>query len=350
MSHGVPVWASCRRNVGNHGRKSAHPTSTATRTAPRRFSAPDRGDAESHQYRPDQEERPVLREQERRGHERDREESHDRRGVPGIDAHDDAEQHQHHRERIHPGFGRIVDRVRRDRHDHHGRATDPALLGAAPAESGAGDVGQADRDHAEDARQCPHRNRTRAEDTDPAVQEDVVQRRRAIPQERAPQLVERQLRDVDGQRFVEPQIGLGDESQPGRCCEDDADRKPEERPHAPPRVRGRPTRGRRVGGRRLRVSGVDRSRFKVVHAGCAAYRAVRLRPGRSCTGRASAMHVRHDLGREPFQALVARKISEPQHELRAPGIHERLHLLGHLLGGPHQVVAEVLVRVPPPPQ
>ena len=72
-----------------------------------------------------------------------------------------------------------------------------------PAANHIGDHGA---DHAH-ARQRARRDVARAEHARPHVQQQVVERRRAVVLQRLVQVAERQPRDVDRQRLVEPQVG-----------------------------------------------------------------------------------------------------------------------------------------------
>ena len=64
-----------------------------------------------------------------------------------------------------------------------------------------------------DARQGPHGDVRRPEHRHPEVEQDVEERRGAVPLEVRGDLVQRQAGDVDGQRLVEPQVGPGPEAQ-----------------------------------------------------------------------------------------------------------------------------------------
>src|SRR2546423_11369739 len=61
--------------------------------------------------------------------------------------------------------------------------------------------------------------------------------------------------------------------------------------------------------------------------------------------RCSGADPRRDVASEGLQAVGRREVAEPQHELAAAGIDERLHLLPHLLGSANEVVARILPRI-----
>src|SRR6185437_408039 len=77
---------------------------------------------------------------------------------------------------------------------------------------------------------------------------------------------------------------------------------------------------------------------------------------RAVTGRepsaagGSEPDVRHDVVRDGFQALRGREVAEPQDELAAARVDERLRFLRDLFGGAHEVVPHVLDGIAATPQ
>ena len=94
------------------------------------------------------------------------------------------------------------------------------------------------------------------------MEDDVVQRRRAVVVQRPGEVLQRDGGDVDGERLVEPQVGVGDEPGDDPGGDDDTDR--EGGPRHPPaagvgRRRGGGEVGLDAGGRGDRDGG-DRHR------------------------------------------------------------------------------------------
>ncbi len=129
------------------------------------------------------------------------------------------EDEQHH-EGIHACLGRKAERERRSpEHDETRRCHPPATkaLARCPHEGNRRDL--ADRREGSDC------SIARAEGINPPVQQHVVQGRRAVVTQRIVELFEWKSRDVDAQRFVEPEIRTDRESQHQTCDEDRAQRQ-----------------------------------------------------------------------------------------------------------------------------
>ena len=84
--------------------------------------------------------------------------------------------------------------------------------------------------------------------------------------------------------------------------------------------------GSRAGASESRVTGRDGNTGRPAHRDAG-------------TRSRSAPNARNDVARERLQAVGRGSVTEPQHELAAAGVDEFLHLLPHLLGGTHEVVA-----------
>ena len=103
---------------------------------------------------------------------------------------------------------------------------DPARsVPVSPAEPLPGQVGERQHDHAEHARERPHREVAGPEDLDPEMQQQVVERRRAVPLQRLLETRQRHLGDVDGEGLVEPEIGCREEAQDDRDGQDAGDER-----------------------------------------------------------------------------------------------------------------------------
>ena len=150
---------------------------------------------------------PVLRVEECRPHDGDRNE------VPGAGFIDRPAQRkepaagQEDDQRIHARLRGVVHGERCAGEQHEGRP------GHRPAsQAPAAEPGDRQRDHRDHARQGAHGVVGLPEEDDPEVEEVVVQRRRTVVLQRVGDLVQRQAGDVDGQGLVQPQARPGPEA------------------------------------------------------------------------------------------------------------------------------------------
>ncbi len=111
---------------------------------------------------------------------------------------------------VHPGLGREPQRERRGDVEDHGE-----LGGALSDDPAAQQVQRPGRDQVGDRRQRPHRRVAGAEQADPDVQDQVVERWRAVLAQTGdhgrPVAGQRQPGDRDALRLVEPQVLAGGE-------------------------------------------------------------------------------------------------------------------------------------------
>jgi hypothetical protein len=191
---------------------------------------PDRGE---------QEQRPVVGEQEQPAEHAEGDD-----GAPGRSAPDALEaqgrgQREHHDEQVHARLGGVAHRPRQDGEDDDGGAAqrDAAEAGAEPVGQQQGDRQQGDGQQAYD-------DRAGAEGGDPGLEQQVVDRRGAVLAQRGIEVRQRQAGDLDAERLVEPQRSA---EQPGeRACQAAGDGDGDQRQaggalqQRPRRRRGRP--------------------------------------------------------------------------------------------------------------
>ena len=122
--------------------------------------------------------------------------------------HEVAAQHEQHHQRVHAGLGGVAQRERGEGQHRQGQPAQPVSAAAAPRQ-----VGQRQRRHREHARERSHGDVALAEHLHPAVEHPVVEGRVTVVAQRRPDVAQRERRDVDAQRLVEPQRRSGDEPQ-----------------------------------------------------------------------------------------------------------------------------------------
>ena len=202
--------ASGRRTSGSHGTNSRPPTTIATEHAGEPASRcrvaphdPELADADDG----DEEERPVLRVEQRGGDQR--RPSASRPIVGRSTARRDREvpeQHEHHREHVHARFGRVPDRVRGRGDDEHApRPTPPRRsdrrAGGRRSTRAASIATPSTPDSARDGDVAGAEARRSSRGA--AGSRAAARRRGAAPPARSES---GSAGDVDGQRLVEPEI------------------------------------------------------------------------------------------------------------------------------------------------
>ena len=150
---------------------------------------------------------PVLRIEERRGHDGNGDEVAGPGCVDGPAQRQEAAAGQEDDQRVHARLRRVVHGEGGAGQQHDGRpGQDPApeALAAEPAHR--------EGHHRDDSRQRPHGVVRLPEEDDPEVQEVVVEGRRPVVFERVRDLAQRQPGDVDGEGLVEPEGRSGPEA------------------------------------------------------------------------------------------------------------------------------------------
>ncbi len=189
-----------RKGRGGHRRQRR-----TRRTAVAR--APTRLHGQEHRNRSDQQERPVVGVDQRRGGNREYHQPATRGLLKRPDERQPEQQHQQDDERVHPGLAAVPDRVGRAREQQERRRPHPPGGAGVTAagrrrdapDAAAGDPGDRQRGQRQQARQRPDRHVTGSEQPDPSVQQQVVQGRRTVVPQSVEQPTDRSAGDVDGQ-------------------------------------------------------------------------------------------------------------------------------------------------------
>ncbi len=192
----------------HHGRRQHRQQRGQRRATNGRPSA--RSDREEHRNGGDQQKRPIVRVDQRRGGHGQHRQSAPCRAFQRPHQREPEQQHQQDHQRVHPGLAAVPDRVWRAREQQQGRRPHPPGRGAVaaaehrrhPPDPPPGDPGDRQGDQRQDARQRPDRDVPGPEQPDPHVQEQVVQGRRTVVAQRVEQLTDRSARDLHRERFV----------------------------------------------------------------------------------------------------------------------------------------------------
>ncbi len=307
---GRPGVASLVEERGHPGDEGHAADDHRGQNGPRRVPAGLRGPpglpAQPQRRHRHQVQRPVLAVEQRRGRDGHADQVADGRPVEGpLHGHQPGGGEEGH-QRVHPVLGGVAHGEGGRSHQDHGTDGHRPAADAAARHPDEGQSGTA-----EHAGQGAHGQVGGSEPPDPEVQQDVVQRRRAVPFQRAVDLPQGQPGDVEGERLVQPQVRARPEAQ-GDTDGDGHHGPDDEQPWKPAGRNPRPVRipGQRA--RRRRRTVADRRTRRTGGSGCRG----RFRRGDGGSRLQGAARRRSHTDGKRFR-IHGRMVTKPRHPLRS---------------------------------